>query len=114
MVQEKGTKEKIIEKIQSRTAIVGVVGLGYVGLPFAVEKAKVGFRVIGVEQNPKRAERVNRGENYISDVRDEELRELVSKGLIVAETDFERVPEMDVIVICVPTPHIPHPLHSSR
>ena len=50
------------EKITNRTAIVGVVGLGYVGLPFAVEKAKVGFRVIGVEQNPRRAELVNRGQ----------------------------------------------------
>ncbi|WP_337844912.1 nucleotide sugar dehydrogenase [Thermus sp.] len=86
------------------SAVVGVVGLGYVGLPFAVEKAKVGFRVIGIEQNPRRAERVRRGENYIPDVRDEELKELVSQGLIVAETGFERVPEMDVIVICVPTP----------
>ena len=61
------------EKITNRTAIVGVVGLGYVGLPFAVEKAKVGFRVIGVEQNPRRAELVNRGESYIADVTTEVL-----------------------------------------
>jgi nucleotide sugar dehydrogenase len=80
------------------------VGLGYVGLPFAVEKAKVGYRVIGIEQNPRRAEKINRGENYIRDVRDEELRHLVAEGRIVAETDFNRVPEMDVVVICVPTP----------
>ncbi|HAF70307.1 MAG: Nucleotide sugar dehydrogenase [Acetothermia bacterium 64_32] len=97
-------KEALIRKIEDRSAIVGVVGLGYVGLPFAVEKAKVGFRVIGVEQNPLRAAKVNRGENYIRDVNDEELKALVHKGMICAETDFERVPEMDVIVICVPTP----------
>jgi len=97
-------KSELIQKIQSRTAIVGVVGLGYVGLPFAVEKAKVGFKVIGIENNPIRAAKVNRGENYIQDVRDEELREVVSKGLLVADTGFNRVPEMDVIVICVPTP----------
>lgn len=97
-------QQSLIEKIRSRTAIVGVVGLGYVGLPFAVEKAKVGFKVVGVEQNPRRAERVNRGENYIGDVRGEELRDLVDRGLIEAVTDFSRVPEMDVIVICVPTP----------
>jgi nucleotide sugar dehydrogenase len=97
-------KEELLQKIRDKTAIVGVVGLGYVGLPFAVEKAKVGFKVIGIENNPVRAAKVNRGENYIQDVRDEELRELVSKGLIVADTGFERVPEMDVIVICVPTP----------
>jgi UDP-N-acetyl-D-glucosamine dehydrogenase len=98
------SKDRLIRKIRNKEAIVGVVGLGYVGLPFAVEKAKVGFRVIGIENNPIRAAKVNRGENYIQDIRDEELRELVSKGLIVADTGFERVPEMDVIVICVPTP----------
>lgn len=97
-------KAELLRKIRERTAVVGVVGLGYVGLPFAVEKAKVGFRVIGVEQNSVRAAKVNRGENYIADVKDEELRELVSKGLISAETGFSSVPEMDVIVICVPTP----------
>jgi len=97
-------KEDLIQKIRDKTAIVGVVGLGYVGLPFAVEKAKVGFKVIGIENNPIRAAKVNRGENYIQDVRDEELRDLVFRGLIVADTGFDRVPEMDVIVICVPTP----------
>ena len=97
-------KDQLIRKIQTKEAIVGVVGLGYVGLPFAVEKAKVGFKVIGIENNPIRAAKVNRGENYIQDVRDEELREVVSKGLLVADTGFDRVPEMDVIVICVPTP----------
>jgi UDP-N-acetyl-D-glucosamine dehydrogenase len=91
-------------KIADRLALVGVVGLGYVGLPFAVEKAKVGFRVVGIEQNPLRAARVNKADNYIGDVHDEELRETVEKGLIIAETDFDRVPEMDVIVVCVPTP----------
>ena len=55
-------KEEFCEKIVSHSAVVGVVGLGYVGLPFAVEKAKVGFPVIGIEENPARAERVNRGE----------------------------------------------------
>ncbi|MBC7220179.1 nucleotide sugar dehydrogenase [Candidatus Bipolaricaulota bacterium] len=97
-------KEQLLARIRDHTAVVGVVGLGYVGLPFAVEKAKVGFRVLGVEQNPARADKVNRGENYISDVRDEELRDLVARGLIRADTDFAHVPEMDVIVICVPTP----------
>lgn len=91
-------------KIQDRSAVVGVVGLGYVGLPFAVEKAKVGFRVVGVEQNPARTERVNLGQNYIGDVRDEELRRVVESGFLTAVNDFDFVREMDVIVICVPTP----------
>ncbi len=97
-------KDLLLQRIRDRTAVVGVVGLGYVGLPFAVEKAKVGYRVIGVEQNPQRAARVNEGENYIADVRDEDLRELVAKGFLRAVTDFALVPEMDVIVIAVPTP----------
>jgi UDP-N-acetyl-D-glucosamine dehydrogenase len=92
------------DKITARTALIGVVGLGYVGLPFAVEKAKVGFKVIGIEQNPRRAERVNRADNYISDVSDDELRQVVASGRLQAETDFARVAELDVVVICVPTP----------
>ncbi len=94
----------LLDRIQSRTATVGIVGMGYVGLPFAVEKAKVGFKVLGIEQNHDRAGRINRGENYIPDVKDEELRELVTQGRLQAVTDFRQVPEMDVIVIAVPTP----------
>lgn len=86
------------------TALVGVVGLGYVGLPFAVEKAKVGFRVLGIDRSAERAGKVNRGENYIGDVDDAELADLVSRGLISAETGFDRIGECDAIVICVPTP----------
>jgi len=91
-------------KIANKTALVGVVGLGYVGLPFAVEKAKVGFHVLGIEQNPRRADQVNAGVNYIGDVHDDELTEVVKNGFVTAETNFGRIAEMDVIVICVPTP----------
>ena len=92
------------EKIINRTAIVGVIGLGYVGLPFAVEKAKVGFQVIGIEQNFVRAERVNRADNYIPDIKDDDLVKVVADSKLQALTDFEQVSEMDVLVICVPTP----------
>ena len=94
----------LLDKIENHTAIVGIVGLGYVGLPFAVEKAKVGYHVVGIEQLVERADRVNRGDNYIPDVKDDELRSLVAKGQLEAVIDFSRVPEMDVIVIAVPTP----------
>ena len=94
----------LLDKLNNHTAVVGIVGLGYVGLPFAVEKAKVGFKVLGIEQNVERAERVNRGDNYIPDIKDEELRDLVQRGLLEAVTDYTQVPEMDVIVIAVPTP----------
>jgi UDP-N-acetyl-D-glucosamine dehydrogenase len=91
-------------KILDRTAVVGVVGLGYVGLPFAVEKAKVGFKVIGIEQNLLRAEQVNLAENYITDVNDSELKAVVASDHLKAVISFEEVPHVDVLVICVPTP----------
>ncbi|MGB5970508.1 MAG: nucleotide sugar dehydrogenase [Spirulinaceae cyanobacterium] len=91
-------------KIKNHTAIVGVVGLGYVGLPFAVEKAKVGFSVIGIEQNTARAERVNRADNYITDVKDDELKQVVQNSKLKASSGFKLIPDMDIIVICVPTP----------
>lgn len=94
----------LLQKIKDKTAKVAVVGLGYVGLPFAVEKAKVGYHVLGIEQNAKRADRVNAGDNYIKDVDDAELKELTEKGLIVATTEFERVRDCDVVIVCVPTP----------
>jgi len=99
-----GSEKRLLERIRSKEATIGVIGLGYVGLPFAVEKAKVGYRVLGIEQNPDRADRVNRGETCISDVNADELAELVREGRVAADTGFERIPEMDVIVICVPTP----------
>jgi len=108
MSTEKQNSETIIsqlkERIENRTAAVAVIGLGYVGLPLAVEKAKVGFRVLGVDQNPKRVDMLNRGENYIDDVKDEELKDIVEKGLLTASTSFDCLTEADVIVICVPTP----------
>jgi len=99
-----GLAAQLKGKIEQKTAIVSVIGLGYVGLPLAVEKAKVGFKVLGVEQNPERASSINRGENYIGDVDDEELLKIVTDGMLTASTGFDCLPEADVIVICVPTP----------
>jgi UDP-N-acetyl-D-glucosamine dehydrogenase len=98
------TKVKLKQEIQAHTATVAVVGLGYVGLPLAVEKAKAGFHVLGIEQNPKRAYKVNSGENYILDVKDEDMKKAVYAGKLKAYTGFACLPEADVIVICVPTP----------
>jgi UDP-N-acetyl-D-glucosamine dehydrogenase len=97
-------KSTLLTKIVDKTAIIGVVGLGYVGLPFAVEKCKVGFTVIGIEHSPKRAGAVNAGENYIGDVDDDRLKEIVSSGKLKAVTNFDCVSELDALVICVPTP----------
>lgn len=99
-----GHKQDLLDRIKNCCADVCVVGLGYVGLPFAVEKAKVGFHVTGIEQNPLRAQQVNEGQSYIADVEDETLKNLVNRGLLKAHTDFAPIPDMDIIVICVPTP----------
>ncbi|WP_027882482.1 nucleotide sugar dehydrogenase [Meiothermus rufus] len=104
MNQTMDYKASLLQRIEDKTARVGVVGLGYVGLPFAVEKAKVGYAVVGIDRSAKRVAQVNAGQNYISDVKDEDLRELVGRGLIQATTSFDCVPELDVIVIAVPTP----------
>lgn len=90
--------------IRDKTAKVCVVGLGYVGLPLAVEKAKVGFNVLGIDQNASRVSMLNSGLNYIQDVNDEELRTLVEKNALTAVSDFSVLPGQDIIIICVPTP----------
>lgn len=84
--------------------ICGTVGLGYVGLPLAVEKAKAGFKTIGFDVQQAKVDKVNAGENYIGDVVQEDLAELVSDGMLEATTDFSRVNECDFVAICVPTP----------
>ena len=96
--------DQLQEKIADHTARVGVVGMGYVGLPFAVEKAKVGFSVLGIDRNASRVAQLNRGENYILDVHDHELKEVVSNGLFLATENFAAIGEMDIVVVCVPTP----------
>ncbi len=97
-------KQTLLEKINSKQIIVGVVGLGYVGLPLAVEKAKAGYKTIGFDVQPSKVEMVNQGINYIGDVVDSELKDLVEKGLLSATTDFSFVKDVDFVAICVPTP----------
>jgi UDP-N-acetyl-D-glucosamine dehydrogenase len=92
------------ERIESGEAILGVVGLGYVGLPLALEMAKAGHKVVGFEVSAEKADLVNAGKSYIPDVPQEEFAPLVEAGLISATTDFSRAGEVDAIAICVPTP----------
>ncbi|MGA8942231.1 MAG: nucleotide sugar dehydrogenase [Thermoactinomyces sp.] len=94
----------LLQKIEDKTAIIGVVGLGYVGLPLAVEKAKAGFKVIGFDILQNRVDMVNEGINYIGDVVDEELKQIVGDGHLTATTDYSRIAEVDAVAICVPTP----------
>jgi len=95
---------RIMEKLINKTAILGVVGLGYVGLPLAVEKAKAGFRTIGFDVQESKVDMVNAGKNYIGDVVNEDLEEIVKTGILSATTDFGQVASADAVCICVPTP----------
>ncbi len=92
------------KKIQSREAVVGIIGCGYVGLPLALEFAKKGFRVVAFDLDSPRVDQINRGISYIPDVPTPELSECVKKGTLVATTDFSRLATADTVSICVPTP----------
>ena len=97
-------KEILLKKIKNKEVVVGVVGLGYVGLPLAVEKAKAGFKTIGFDIQSEKVELVNAGNNYIGDVVDNDLKEIVERGMLSATTDFSFVKDVDFVAICVPTP----------
>ena len=97
-------KEILLKKIKNKEITVGVVGLGYVGLPLAVEKAQAGYKTVGFDVQEQKVKKVNDGENYIGDVVDEDLTKLVEKGTLSATTDFSFVKDVDFIAICVPTP----------
>src|SRR5690348_12408625 len=108
MTQTKASAEataQILEqKIRQRTASVGIVGLWYVGLPLAVEFAKAGFTVTGIDVSAEKADRINAGESYIGDIPTPTLASLVKSGKLRATADFRAVLELDTINICVPTP----------
>ena len=97
-------KENLLKKIANKEIVVGVVGLGYVGLPLAVEKAKAGFKTIGFDVQPQKVAMVNTGHNYIGDVVDDDLEQLVKQGILSATSDFSFVKDVDFVAICVPTP----------
>ncbi|WP_124728461.1 nucleotide sugar dehydrogenase [Staphylospora marina] len=96
--------KRLLEKINDKSAVIGVVGIGYVGLPLAVEKAKAGYQVIAFDILQHRVDMVNQGINYIGDVVDDELKELVQTGRLKATTDYGLIAEVDAVAICVPTP----------
>ena len=97
-------KQELLEKIENKEIVVGVVGLGYVGLPLAVEKAKAGYKTIGFDVQKQKVDMVNGGHNYIGDVVNSDLEGLVEKGILSATSDFSFIKDVDFIAICVPTP----------
>ncbi len=98
------TGQILAEKIRTKRARVGIVGLGYVGLPLAVEFAKAGFTVTGIDISEEKTRRVNAGDSYIGDIPSATLAPLVESGKLRATSDFSAVLELDTINICVPTP----------
>ncbi len=97
-------KNELLRKIKNKELTAGVVGLGYVGLPLAVEKAKAGFKTVGFDVQESKVDMVNAGHNYIGDVVDEELSKLIETGMLSATNDFSFIKDVDFVAICVPTP----------
>ena len=99
--------DELVERIEGRQAEVGVIGLGYVGLPLAMLFAEKGFRVLGFDTDQSKVERLNAGESYIAHIPEERLKPVVGTGRLSATADFSRLAEPDAILICVPTPLTP-------
>ena len=98
-------KETFLEKIRANEEIIGVIGLGYVGLPLAVNFAEIGIKTLGFDKSAEKVEKINSGDNYIADIRDAVLRDVVIDKLKLSATiDFTRIAECDALIICVPTP----------
>src|SRR5688572_26773937 len=97
-------KQRLLNRIENRSAVLSVVGMGYVGLPLAVEFAEAGFRVIALDVDARKVDSLNRGESYIEDVPTSRLKPLVDAGKLSATSDYADLREVDAISICVPTP----------
>lgn len=96
--------EQLLEGIKTKKAVLGVVGLGYVGLPLAVEMVKQGFTVIGIDVDPAKIDKIYQGESYITDISSEDLAAVVASGRFKPTTDYSMIAVIDALSICVPTP----------
>ncbi|RPI91936.1 MAG: nucleotide sugar dehydrogenase, partial [Chloroflexi bacterium] len=97
-------RQQLLDRLHQRTAKIGVIGMGYVGLPLAVEFASVGYHVVGLDVLPDKVAKLNAGVSYIPDVATETLAPLVETGHLSATCCYEDLHDVDVISICVPTP----------
>ena len=96
-------KKQAIRKFQDRSAVIGIIGLGYVGLPLALRYAEAGYTVLGFDVDPVKPEKIAAGLTYFQHIPDERVRQAVEAGFS-ATTDFSRSNEADALIICVPTP----------
>ena len=94
----------LIEKINTKSAKIGIIGLGYVGLPIAVEYGLKGFSVVGIDNDPRKIEKLDKGENYIDDIAPEKFNKVLNDKKFVASNNYVSIPDLDIIYICVPTP----------
>ncbi len=97
-------KQELLRKIADKSAVVGIVGLGYVGLPLAVEMAEAGYKTIGFDVQAKKVDSVNAGHNYIGDIVGDKLKNMVETGFLRATSNFDFIRGVDAVAICVPTP----------
>ncbi len=97
-------KDQLLRRIENREAVLGIVGLGYVGLPIVLETTRVKFRTIGFDIDPMKVERLQEGRSYIHHISSSLIQNLLDTQLFEATTDYSRLREVDAIVICVPTP----------
>ena len=100
----KSIKETLLGKINDKSAVVAILGLGYVGLPLVVVFGNAGYHVVGIDVDTRKVDSLNRGESYIQDVPTSDIRRLVDAGLLTATTDFSTLKTVDAVSICVPTP----------
>ena len=92
------------DRIIGKTVKIGIIGLGYVGLSLAVRFALAGFNITGIEINEEKVRKINQGKSYSPDVREKEIRKLVGEGKLRATIDYDTLENLDVLIICVPTP----------
>ena len=104
MNQNHTAMHALLERIENKTARLGIIGMGYVGLPLATVFARAGFRVTGIDVNAERMAALNRGESYIEDISSDTIARLRAEDLLEGTTDFSVLADMDAISICVPTP----------
>ncbi|MEL7646443.1 MAG: NAD(P)-binding domain-containing protein, partial [Anaerolineaceae bacterium] len=97
-------KDEIMELINKRRANIAIIGLGYVGLPLAITFANAGFNVTGIDPIQEKVDSINRGESYILDVSNAQVRKHLEAGRLRATTDYSILTEIDAVSICVPTP----------
>jgi UDP-N-acetyl-D-glucosamine dehydrogenase len=97
-------KQQLLKKIENNTTLIGVIGLGYVGLPLAIEIAKAGYKTIGFDIREKRVHRINEGYNHINDIEESDFKKVTKEGLLKATNDYSFLKDVDIVCVCVPTP----------